>query len=448
MRFVDLFAGIGGFHKALAGLGHECVFASEIDDELRTLYKTNFPRAADHVYGDIRETKHLVPDHEILCAGFPCQPFSKSGEQRGFADQTSGTLFHEIIEIARARTPDLIILENVGNFARHDHGKTWEIVRGSLEELGYDVRGTEPRVMGGHGLVSPHHFGHPHHRERFFVVAALWNLPDDPFPKPRRDSTPHLERVVLPQRRLSKSEIRETALSQQQVDAIDHWNTFLGNVPADMSLPSFPIWSDEFGAIYPFEDSAPLTLDPDVLAAALRVRANGDSGEWREKLRMHLPSYARQDSGSFPDWKRRFIRQNRTFYEEVGGALPKGWLSTLRRQFPPSLRKLEWNCSGELRDLWSCVLQFRPSGIRAKRYTSIPALVAMTTTQIPILGPERRYLSRREALALLGFPRGLRLPSSHSKAFRALGNSVHVDVVRRVLRAALRTAKGVTLGSR
>lgn len=448
MRFVDLFAGIGGFHEALAGLGHECVFASESDDELRTLYAKNYPEAAGVVFGDIREVKHLVPDHEVLCAGFPCQPFSKSGEQRGFTDQTSGTLFHEIVEVARARTPDLIILENVGNFARHDGGRTWEVVRGSLEELGYDVRGTEPKIMGGHGLVSPHHFGHPHHRERFFVVAALWDLPADPFPRQEYDARSSLQEFVMPVREMGEKEFRETALSQRQIYAIDHWNAFLEHVPPDVQLPSFPIWSDEFGAAYPFEHAAPLTLDTQKLAASLMVRNNGKSAAWREKLRMRLPSYARQESGSFPEWKRRFIRQNRSFFEEISDSLPGGWLRTLRERFPPSLRKLEWNCRGEARDLWSCVLQFRPSGLRAKRYTSIPALVAMTTTQIPILGPERRRLSRSEALTLLGFRHDLQLPASHGKAFQALGNSVHVDVVRRVFRAAMQTAEGVAFGSR
>src|ERR1043166_566973 len=88
MKFIDLFAGIGGFHKALASLGHECVFASEIDEELADLYRGNFPSIRKHVYGDIRRSKGRVPAHDILCAGFPCQPFSKSGSQNGRRDRT------------------------------------------------------------------------------------------------------------------------------------------------------------------------------------------------------------------------------------------------------------------------------------------------------------------------------------------------------------------------
>src|SRR5687768_17119336 len=132
MRFVDLFAGLGGFHLALKSLGHECVFVSEIDERLRKLYVSNFPDAAEFVHGDIRESKTKVPEHDILCAGFPCQPFSKSGAQRGVADETRGTLFHEILEILKRRKPRYVLLENVGNFERHDDGNTWRIVKEKL----------------------------------------------------------------------------------------------------------------------------------------------------------------------------------------------------------------------------------------------------------------------------------------------------------------------------
>src|ERR1700730_5789482 len=136
MRFVDLFAGLGGFHRALTELGHECVFASEIDPQLRTLYAANFPDSARVVHGDIRECKDKVPAHDILCAGFPCQPFSKSGSQLGLDDETRGTLFHEILEILKKRQPRYVILENVGNFERHDSGRTWQVVKEKLTGLG------------------------------------------------------------------------------------------------------------------------------------------------------------------------------------------------------------------------------------------------------------------------------------------------------------------------
>ena len=131
MKFVDLFAGLGGFRLALERLGHECVFASEIDGSLREVYNRNFPKGPA-LHGDIRRSKDHVPPHDILCAGFPCQPFSKSGTQAGLKDTTSGTLFHEILGILLTHKPTYVILENVGNFERHDEGRTWCIVKTSL----------------------------------------------------------------------------------------------------------------------------------------------------------------------------------------------------------------------------------------------------------------------------------------------------------------------------
>ena len=121
LRFIDLFAGLGGFHQALSQLGHECVFASEINEELRDLYQQNFGLPS---HGDIRGINpKKIPKHDILCAGFPCQPFSKAGDQFGLKDELRGTLFGNIVEIIKE--PKYLILENVGNFERHDKGYTW-----------------------------------------------------------------------------------------------------------------------------------------------------------------------------------------------------------------------------------------------------------------------------------------------------------------------------------
>lgn len=438
MRFVDLFAGLGGFHRALAGLGHECVFVSEIDTELRDLYRRNFPEAKRIIHGDIRKCGHRVPKHDILCAGFPCQPFSKSGSQNGLRDKTDGTLFHEIIHVIRRCRPKHVILENVGNFERHDEGRTWRIVRESLERLGYDVRGTEHVGSGGHGLISPHHLGYPHTRERFFVVANLDRLPVDPFPAAERDRITRLKDIVQPKRELNPRIRTEVELNDERIRCINHWNALLKAIPEDLPIPSFPIWGDEIHARYPFDGLTPHGCTvPELLSflgrdGALRTRTKASI------LRL-LPSYARSRRASFPQWKVSFIRKNRHWLRRVSGYFPEDWVRELRR-FPSSLRKLEWNCKGEPRDLWKYVLQFRPSGLRAKRYTSCPALVAMTTTQVPILGPERRYITRLEALRLQGFPDSHALPESREAAFRALGNAVHVDVARAIAESSLGTA--------
>jgi DNA (cytosine-5)-methyltransferase 1 len=431
MRFVDLFAGLGGFHEALKRLGHECVFASEIDDELRDLYIRNYPGAAKKTFGDIRELRSKVPPHEILCAGFPCQPFSKSGSQLGLHDKIQGTLFDEIVHILDRWRPEYVILENVGNFERHDDGRTWRIVKEKLEVLGYDVRGTEHISSGGPGLISPHHFGFPHSRERFFIVARLEKLPENPFPTVNRHCVTTLDDIIQPEHELTERDRNETRLSERQRACINHWNQLLSRLPEDkVPLPSFPIWGDEIDSTYPFVDYTPYVATLKELRQCLNGHVT-TTRLTREDLLELLPSYAQAKETKFPKWKVDFIRQNREWFKQYRKYFPKSWVKGLRK-FPSSLRKLEWNCQGEERNLWRHVLQFRPSGLRVKRYTSSPALVAMTSTQIPILGPKRRFLTRIEGLRLQGFPDSHRLPKSLEKTFMALGNAVHVGVVEAI----------------
>lgn len=452
LRFVDLFAGVGGFHVALSRLGHECVFASEIDPELRELYLKNFPDMGGRVFGDIRESKGQVPEHDFLCAGFPCQPFSKSGAQLGTKDETRGTLFHEILEILEKWRPRYVLLENVGNFGRHDGGRTWKIVKQRLLDLGYHVAGTEhvtpaapidwrDRGLEGHlrsrvrtniahdlgeGLISPHHFGYPHHRERFYIYASLDPLPDRPFPPIDKTQRCSLAEIVQNSKELDEQDVLETSLTQQQIDCIEHWNKLIQSLPAATPIPTFPIWGDEFGASYPYETTTPWSSTASELGKCFKPPYPPYTR--KTFLLEQLPNYAREEVEVFRNWKIRFIDQNRVWWKEVSPDVPLMWRAKLRT-FPPSLRKLEWNAKGERKDLWSYVLQFRPSGLRVRRYKTCPALVAMTDTQIPILGPKRRFITRVEGKRLQGLDDDHHLPASRKNAFKALGNAVHARVV-------------------
>ena len=454
LRFIDLFAGLGGFHVAMNRLGHLCVFASELDEDLRAIYVQNFPEMRGKIYGDIREWKHKVPEHDFLCAGFPCQPFSKSGAQLGTQDETRGTLFHEILDILEKWRPKFVLLENVGNFGRHDSGRTWAIVKARLRKLGYDVAGTEhvtplsdrnwrdlgrepnrnnttnaPKVLSkrrGHGLISPHHFGFPHHRERFYVFASLEQLSADPFPKVTQVIQSSLNDIIESKTSMSEVDIAETRLTRQQIDCISHWNTLIKKLPIEVEPPSFPIWGDELGARYPYENKSPWATLPGELGQCFSPAFPKYTR--KELMLLALPSYAREPVDSFRQWKVRYIQQNREWWSAVEPYLSAEWIDRLKL-FPPSLRKLEWNVKGEKRDLWSHVLQFRPSGLRVKRYTSSPALVAMTATQIPVLGPEKRFLTQVEGKRLQGFSDHHVLPVTRARAFKALGNAVHVGVI-------------------
>ncbi len=177
-KFIDLFAGIGGFRLAMQNLGGKCVFTSEWDKEAKKTYKANF---GDTPFGDITkaETKAYIPnDFDVLCAGFPCQAFSIAGRRGGFED-TRGTLFFDVAEIIKNKKPKAIFLENVKGLRSHDKGKTLETILNVLRnELGYFV--PEPKI------INAKDFGVPQNRERIFIIGFRKDLNIDQFnyPKP------------------------------------------------------------------------------------------------------------------------------------------------------------------------------------------------------------------------------------------------------------------------
>ena len=132
MKFIDLFAGLGGFRLALESLGAECVYSNEWDKYAQQVYNDNFGEIPEGDITQVDETS--IPDHDILCAGFPCQAFSISGKQRGFED-SRGTLFFDVARIVKCKKPKIVFMENVKNFAVHDNGRTLQVVRDTMIEL-------------------------------------------------------------------------------------------------------------------------------------------------------------------------------------------------------------------------------------------------------------------------------------------------------------------------
>lgn len=170
-RFVDLFAGIGGIRRGFERLGGACVFTSEWDRWAKLTYRANCPHDDHEIAGDITgiETRD-IPEHDLLLAGFPCQPFSIAGVSKknalgrahGFADETQGTLFFDVARIIAGRRPKAFLLENVKNLVNHDRGNTFKVIMGRLRELGYHV--PTPRVINAKGYV-------PQHRERILIAG-------------------------------------------------------------------------------------------------------------------------------------------------------------------------------------------------------------------------------------------------------------------------------------
>jgi DNA (cytosine-5)-methyltransferase 1 len=405
-KFVDLFAGIGGFHAALGALGGECVYASEWDKDAARIYERNWNLKPD---GDITLAANdeimNVPKHDVLVGGFPCQPFSKSGKQLGM-EETRGTLFWNISKIIEVRKPKLVLLENVQNIAGPRHMHEWEVIVKTLRELGYRVS-ESPMVVSPH-LIRPEFGGRPQVRNRIFIAATRIpkgfanfksnvEIPDlGPVMEGWDPSNWKLDRDLPLEVLRSTREKKAVALTDSEIRWIDAWNDFVVLMRArlgDGKLPGFPIWAEH----------------------------------WVHIDDLRIPR-------GTPAWKRNFLQKNSQFYTEHRVVLNK-WLKKWQylEDFPASRRKFEWQAQ-DAKSLWDTVMHFRPSGIRAKKATYVPALVAITQTSI--VGRQKRRITTREAARLQGLPDWFDfIDQSDSLTYKQLGNGVNVAAVYNVLRA-------------
>jgi DNA (cytosine-5)-methyltransferase 1 len=429
--FADLFAGVGGFHAVLSALGGECRFVSELDDEARRVYELNWRgdvragesgrRGLDADIIPLTEGVMDVPKIDVLAAGFPCQPFSKSGYQRGI-NETRGTLFFNVLRVLQERRPSVVLLENVRNLAGPRHTETWAMIVRQLRAVGYKVSG-QPTVFSPH-LLPPDRGGTPQVRDRVFIVGTYvgarlaHELADDEPVVPRgpvRDShdvlwnpdlwdlaTTRLPFVGGPLLEPESDRTAAYALNDIEKHWLDVWDDFVHvarRARGGKRLPGHPLWADVW----------------------IGCRRRGG---------VPIPADA-------PDWKVDFITKNRNFYA-ANSAVVDAWLDRHDdlEALPASRRKLEWQAQDEA-GLWDCVIHLRPSGIRVKRATYVPALVAITQTSI--VGPRRRRLSPREAARLQGLPDAFDFgEQSDSATYRQLGNGVHVGAAYYVLREHVR----------
>jgi DNA (cytosine-5)-methyltransferase 1 len=336
-------------------------------------------------------------------------------------DAVRGTVFFNVVEILRVKRPRFVILENVAHFVRHDDGNTYARVKAALESLGYAVMST---------TLSPHWFGVPQIRERMYLVGRLHGLEGFKWP-----STPTRGKELSVREVLDSNPSEAKHLSSQVTSCLEAWQAFLDLIPADTKLPSFPMWSMETRATYPYECDSLMGIPLSVLRRKRGCFGTTLNKRLRDDILQLVPSYARGAKGAFPRWKQGFIEQNRGFFGCHAERL-KSWVKIIR-QFPPSLQKFEWNCQGGKRNVWEYVIQFRASGVRVKRPTTSPSLVAMTTTQVPIVGWERRYMTVRECARLQSME-GLQVLPDGEAAMEALGNAVNVKVASAVMESLLR----------
>jgi DNA (cytosine-5)-methyltransferase 1 len=411
-KFVDLFAGIGGFHAALGALGGECVYASEWDKDAARIYERNWDLKPD---GDItlaaNDEVMNVPEHDVLVGGFPCQPFSKSGKQMGM-EETRGTLFWNIAKIIEVHQPSIVLLENVRNIAGPRHIHEWNVIIKTLRDLGYRVS-EDPHVVSPH-LIKPEFGGRPQVRERVFIAATL--IPSGIKNSKLNVQIPDLSHVIenwdpmkwnldkhLPLDKLKKKSDRiPVALSEIEEMWIEAWDEFVVGMLERLkgkSLPGFPIWADS----------------------------------WVHLDDLKIPR-------GTPEWKKNFLIKNAEFYTQHRTFLDK-WLKKWNylEAFPPSRRKLEWQAQ-DTKSLWETIMHFRPSGIRAKKATYVPAMVAITQTSI--VGKQKRRITIREGARLQGLPEWFDFfDQSNPLTYKQLGNGVNVGAVYNVMKALVERDK-------
>jgi DNA (cytosine-5)-methyltransferase 1 len=385
--FIDLFSGIGGFHLAASQLGGKCVFASEIDEKARQTYQINFLKHNPELFysgnfaGDITKIDEKnIPDFDFLFAGFPCQPFSKGGQRKGFED-IRGTLFFDVARIVKQHNPNYILLENVQNLVTHDSGETFKTILNTLNNLGYATNET-PLIL------SPDDFGIPAIRKRIFIPAIKKSLiKQNSFSLNflndfKKNSYADIYSIVK-----NEKVNKKYYISDYEKKVLEMWNEFYLNI--DLKIIGFPIWADDFKSNYSVDD--------------------------------------------LPKWKSTIILKNRSLYARNKIFIEK-WLTKYEQLnwLNSTHKKMEWQAGNDIDNIYEGLIQFRPSGVRVKRPNKFSTLVAMNQPQI--VGKYMRRLTPNEAKKLQSFPEDTLLHPQDNIALKQLGNSVSVCVVKKVIK--------------
>lgn len=363
---------MGGFHRALENLGGTCVFASDIDKNCQEIYEKNFGLRP---VGDIRAVQSEdVPDHDILCGGFPCQTFSNAGRRAAFED-TRGTLFYEIARIASVKKPKYLLLENVKHILKVQNGHVFATILNVFDELGYDMK---------HIVLSPHLFGVPQKRERVYFLGVRKDLGESSLPPP-----PEKAKVTI----LDKKADKKYTIKPELKQVCEAWDEM---IPVLVGTPlGVPIILEYFHE----DENAP------------------GLAKWKKTYIQKNKAIYEAHKEAWDAWmeKHKEILSKRKVYA-----------------------KLEWQAGkmkeGDtvLKDHF---LQLRQSGIRVKNATDFPTLVAIVQTSI--VGSQKRYITPRECARLQSFPDTHILPEKDQVAYKQLGNSVNVNVVQHVAKHLL-----------
>ncbi|WP_338984481.1 DNA (cytosine-5-)-methyltransferase [Spiroplasma endosymbiont of Diplazon laetatorius] len=415
VKFIDLFAGIGGFHYALKAALKEidkknnpkCVFVSEIDDYAKKVYSINFNYNIDEII-NIRDVKKSdIEDHDFLFAGFPCQTFSNAGKKMGFLDQIRGTLFFEIAEILSIKKPKYFILENVKHLVKHNNGETFNTIINTINDLGYLT--TEKPVV-----ISATQIGVPQKRERVYILGVRKDLVEN---KEFIDSPKPYSEIKYFSNEIVEKNVDEFyyGLVEEKVKiAIEAWGEFLKNVkpPKGRTMPV--IWFD-----YLFTN----------IVERKKILNNSTISEWRKKYFRDMWEVYDDNSTYINKWRKKYNVD----------------------EWQAREKKFEWQAGIGNFDIKNSFIQLRQSGIRCRRKEDFPTLVAMVQTPL-IFDDNRkkwRYLTPNETGKLQNFYKirdedidlGFK---SYSELFgrsqrhdfitqKQFGNSININVVKQLI---------------
>ncbi|WP_295729913.1 DNA (cytosine-5-)-methyltransferase [uncultured Muribaculum sp.] len=422
LKFIDLFAGIGGIRKGLelaadaVGIKSECVFTSEIKPYALTVLKQNHP--TEEIKGDItRINVDTIPDFDILCAGFPCQAFSAAGNRKGFAD-TRGTLFFDVERILSAKKPKGFILENVEGLVNHDGGKTLRTILQHLEAIGYKV---------SHAILNSRFFGVPQERKRIYIVGTFKthiNLANFPVKEKNLESILESGLPVLdsPFTRLLLSKYSIPELYGKSIkdkrggkNNIHSWDIDLkGETTAEekellnviLTERRKKIWAEAYNIDW--MDGMPLTLE-----------MIGSFYHKKDNLKNILDSLVKKGYLVTEHPKRKIVTRDLLGNE------------TIERKQDPTLPKGYNIVTGKLSFEINKILD--PRGIA-------PTLVAMDMQKLVVAdGNGLRRLTLKEGLRLFGYPEDYKFNVTEKNGFDLLGNTVVVPVIKAVCERLLKS---------
>jgi len=378
LKYIDLFCGIGGFHQALSKLGCECVLACDIDKSCQENYKENYNI---NVVDDVTKIDpSTIPDFDIICGGFPCQPFSNGGNKKAFQDDR-GLLFDEIMRLAKEKKPRFMFLENVKNILKVSNGEVLKYIKDKIANLGYYLQIFQ---------MSPHHYGVPQQRERIYFVCVR----NDIYNNSNIELQPY------------NGEQLDFKTILQPINEINDKYMLKGDI-----LNVLEAW-DEMIKIFDVNEK----ISPTIL------------------IHDYYKNYTNNEFNGLADWRKDYMTKNKPLiskYSEQFNNWYNKYSELLNKR--EIYGKLEWQV-GPIKEndsIFNYFIQIRQSGIRVRKPQYFPTLVAIS--QIPIYGKEKRYITPRECARLQSFPDSYIIHKDDKKSYKQFGNSVNINNVYNVI---------------